>query len=656
MTTSGDDSPGVDVNGGTGPIMVTTTAGPITTSGANSDGIDVTTTSGAQTIVAGPVTVTGAGSDGIVATGTGCSAISITATGPVSSAQGTGIRAASGCGVTVTTLAGAPVTGQLAGIDVTSGTGSTINIGDIVSSGAGPAITAAGAATLVTVTPTGVIDGRVDLTGGDDQLVNNGTFNAAGDSDFGSGTDSVVNTGTLAIRPGMTVAGGVTFTALESFTNSGLVDLRNGVAGDTLTLPGSFTGAGSSTLGLDVAIGVTGSTADRLVVGGAATGSTMVVLNQPTPNSAVLVTDLVLIDAGAGSAAGAFTLAGASANQGLIHYSLVYDAAASDYALYGTPGTGAYELAKASEGARQIFYRTDDAWSAHMHSVRDARGGASDDTGRHGSALWGQSFGSVDSSRSREQVTAFGQSQAVVLDNRQDFFGGQLGYDVGGVSGTNGVVFGVTGGYASSTLNFRGSADRLTYDAVNGGGYVSFNAGPFFVDGLAKYEHYWMRANLPGAGIGQKFHGNSYGGKAEAGFRFGGDRFFAEPSVSVEYVRTDIDTLVSGASTLVFDKANGLRGQAGLRVGTDMTSGSTRTSLYASGSVVHEFRATNGLRFDNAGQSLDIGNDRIGTYGHGAIGVNIVTNGRVNGFIEASGDASKDYKGGGGRVGLSVAF
>lgn len=656
VTTTGDNSPGVGVNGGAGPVMVTTTAGPITTSGANSDGIDVTTTSGDQTIIAGPVAVTGAGSNGIVATSPGCSAISVTATGPVSSAQGTAIRAASACGVTVTTLPGAPVTGQLAGIDVTSGTGSAITIGDLVSSGAGPAITAAGAATLVTVTPTGTIDGHVDLSDGDDRLVNNGTFNAVGDSDFGEGTDSFVNTGTLAVRPGMTTAGAVTFAGLESFTNSGLIDLRNGIAGDTLTLPGGFTGTGASTLGLDVAISAAGATADRLVVGGAATGSTMVVLKQLAPNSGLLVTDLVLVDAGAGSTPGAFALAGAGSNQGLVHYSLVYDAAASDYALYGTPGTQAYELAKASDGARQIFYRTDDAWSAHMQSVRDARGDTADDGARHGSALWGQSFGSTDSSRSSEQATAFGQSQNVALDNRQDFFGGQLGYDVGGVSGTRGAVFGVTGGYASSTLNFRGSADRLTYDAVNGGAYVSFNAGSFFLDGLAKYEHYWMRANMPGAGIGQKLHGNSYGGKAQAGFRFGSDRFFAEPSVSVEYSRTDIDTLVADASTLDFDKADGLRGQAGLRIGTDMTSGTTRTSLYASGSVVHEFRATDGLRFDNAGQSLDIGNDRIGTYGHGAIGINIVINGRVNGFIEASGDASKDYKGGGGRAGIGVAF
>ena len=62
------------------------------------------------------------------------------------------------------------------------------------------------------------------------------------------------------------------------------------------------------------------------------------------------------------------------------------------------------------------------------------------------------------------------------------------------------------------------------------------------------------------------------------------------------------------------------------------------------------------MDFANSGESFGLPNNRIGTYGHGTIGVNIVTNGRVNGFIEASGDASKNYKGGGGRAGLSVSF
>ena len=654
VTTSGDDSPGVDVDGGDGPVVVDTTGGAITTSGSDSDGVDVTTADGDQTITTGAITTTGPGSSGIVATSTGCGTVDITATGPISSAQGTGIAASSNCRVSVTTLSGAPVTGRDAGIDVTSGTGATITIGDTVSSSAGPAINADGASAAVTITPTGTLDGYVDLTDSDDTLVNNGTFNATGNSAFGGGSDSFTNTGTLAVAPAATVATAVTFTGLETTANSGLIDLRNGHTGDSLTLPGSFVGSGNSTLGVDVAVSPTGSTADKLVIGGAATGSTTIAIDPLTSTPGVLVNDLVLVDAGAGSLADAFTLGGGAYTQGFVTYQLAFDAAGSNYALYGTPSTQAYEMVKASEGARQIFYRTDDAWSGHMRSIRDA--GVGDDTGRHGSALWGQMFGSVDTSRSRQDVTAFGQATSVTLDNRQDFFGGQIGYDFGQVTNGKGVVFGLTGGYASSALTFRGTPDRFDYDAVNGGAYASANAGPVFIDVLGKYEHYWMRTVMPAAGVRQKLDGNSYGGKAEAGLRFGGDRFFAEPLVAAEYVRTDLDTLSSGPSSFDFDNADGLRGSAGLRVGSVLTSGTTRTRLYAGASAVHEFKGRDGVSLSNGGETLGFRNDRIGTYGHGVLGVNIASGNRVSGFIEASGDWSDDYKGGGGRAGINIRF
>lgn len=654
VTTAGDNSPAIDVNGGAGPVIVDTTAGPVTTGGANSNGVDVSTTTGSQTITTGVVTVAGPGSNGIIATSPGCSTISITAKGPVSAAQGTGILASSACTVSVTTLAGAPVSGQTAGIDVTSGTGATIMIGDSVSSGAGPTLDVDGAAAQMTITPTGTVNGYVDLTPGDDVVVNNGTFNATGNSDFGAGNDRFVNTRRFAVRTGATVPRAVTLAGLESFENSGTVDLGNGIAGDTLTLPGNFVGTGASTLVLDVATPASGAVADRLVIGGAATGSTAIAINSLGPNVGVLVNNLVVVDAGTGTSATAFSLAGPT-SQGLVGYRLIYDPATSNFALYGTPNVQAYELVKASEGARQIFYHGNDAWSSHMQSLRDAASGAAGDTPRRGSALWGQAFGSLDISRSRQDATAFGQAQSIVLDNRQDFFGGQLGYDFGGVSDSDAAVFGVTGGYSSSAMTFRGNADRFNYDAVNGGAYAGFHIGPLFANALAKYEHYWIAARLPSAAINQKLDGNAWGGKAELGLRLG-DRFFVEPTVAVEYVRTDFGKLTAGPSTVDFEDAEGLRGSAGFRIGTNLSSGTTRTIVYIGGKAVHEFRGGAGLGFANGGQMLDLGNQRIGTYGQGMIGFNIVSGNRVSGFIEATGDYSKAYKGGGGRAGLSVRF
>lgn len=653
-STRGANARALSINGANGPVVLN--AGSVTTSGPNSDGVNVLTTTGNQTITAGPLTVTGAGSNGIVAVATGCGQLDITATAPIISAQGTAILASSACGVRIATLPGAAVAGRLAGINVASGTGSTITVGDAVSSATGPAINADGAPALVTITPTGTVNGFVDLTAGDDQLINNGTFNATGDSAFGAGNDSFVNAGRFAVRPAATTAGAVGLSGLETFANSGLVDLRNGVAGDTLTLPGIFSGTGASTLGLDVSVGAAGASSDKLVISGAATGNTTIVPNQLQANPGVLVNNFVLVDAGAGSSATAFTLGTVAVPQGLVRYGVAFNPASNDYALFGTPNTQAYELGMITAGARQLFYRTNDAAAGHMQSLRDGGTASAGDTPRRSSALWGQMYGSADRSRSRQTVSAFGQAQTISLDNTQDFFGAQIGYDFGSVTGRNGFVFGVTGGYANSTLGFRANADRLDYQAVNGGVYASVNAGPFFLNALAKYEHYFIDVVTPSAGIRQNLNGNAYGGMAEAGARLGTTGFFIEPSASIEYVRTNIDTLTAGPSMLDPERATGLRGKAGARLGTEMISGLVRTTLYVSGNVVHEFRGRDHTLFTSGGQSVNLGDQRLGTYGRGTVGFNIVSNEHVSGFVEAYGDVSKAYKGGGGRAGLSVRF
>ena len=505
------------------------------------------------------------------------------------------------------------------------------------------------------MTPSGRITGSVDLTDNADTLTNAGTFTATANSAFGGGTDTLNNSGVFAVRP-VAANGTVALTGLESFASSGLIDLRNGVTGTTLAIPGSFTGTGASTLGIDVAVTSTGATADRLIVGGAATGSTAILATQLQSTPGVLVNDLVVVDAGAGTSPTAFSLDTGGFARGLVSYRLAFDAATNDFALYGTPSTEAYELGAVTGGARQIFYRTNDVAAGHMQSLRDAGRGVAGDTPRRSSALWMQAFGSADRSRYRPTVTAFGQSQSVMLDNTQDFFGGQIGYDMGSVTEGRGTVFGITGGYANSSLGYRANADRITYQAVNGGIYASVNAGAFFLNGLAKYEHDFIRVMTPSLGIRQKLDGNSYGGMVQAGLRLGADRFFVEPAASIEYVRTDIDTLTVAPASLDFASKDGLRGKAGARLGTAWTSGVTRTTLYLSGQAVHEFQGRDSTRFASGGQFVDMGDQRLGTYGRGTIGFNIASSDTVSGFVEAYGDYSHAYKGGGGRAGLSVRF
>ncbi|HVJ01654.1 MAG TPA: autotransporter outer membrane beta-barrel domain-containing protein, partial [Sphingomonas sp.] len=625
---------------------VTVDVGTVVTSGPDSDGIDVTTTTGDQTITAGPITVSGLGSNGIVAT-SGCAQIAITAEGPIASTAGTGILAESACGVAVTTVPGASIRGGASGIDVTSGTGAAIVIGDTVSGVTGPAINADGAAAAVTVQPTGRIQGYVDLTEGNDTLTNSGTFDATGTSAFGGGTDTLVNTGVIRVLPAATAPGTVAFTGLESTVNGGLVDLRNGQVGDVLTLDGSFTGTGNSQLGVDVAADA--GTSDRVVVAGAATGSTALLVNPL--GTGVLVNGALVVDAGPGTSSGAFYVPGGAATRGLVDYRIAFDAPANDFRLFGTPNGSAYQQVKLAEGVREIFYRGNDAVDGHFRDLRDAEGGSAGETGRVGSALWGQMYGQWSRYEGDVAAVNFGQTTTARLDYVQDAFGGQIGYDFGGPA-----AFGITAGYGDHTLRFEATADRFHYKAANVGAYARLNAGAFFINALARYEHYWIDVVSRSAGARDDMDGNSYGAMAQAGVRFGSSGFFVEPAVSIEYARTDLGDLDLPGGSFAFDNSDGLRGKAGVRLGATLSDGPSRIQLYAGGNVVHDFSNDDRTAFTSGGLDLDLVGPRIGTYGEARIGMSAAVGSRVNGFIEANGRLGDGYRGAGGRAGLSIRF
>jgi hypothetical protein len=145
-----------------------------------------------------------------------------------------------------------------------------------------------------------MIIGSVSLNDGEDSLANRGLFEARGDSDFGSGTDEMVNSGTLRVSD----SGGadqVTILGLESFTNgpAGLITMVDGRTGDRLTLPALTAFNGGGAIALDAALAGTGSPADLLTVSGVVSGTTLVAVNNVARSSGVRgADDIFIIDQG----------------------------------------------------------------------------------------------------------------------------------------------------------------------------------------------------------------------------------------------------------------------------------------------------------------------------------------------------------------------
>jgi hypothetical protein len=599
-TTGGPNSGGVIVNGGTGPVAVT--VGPVTTTGGTSAGITVGTTTGSQTIVTGGVNVTGPGSGGIVAVGSGCSDINITANGPVTSASGDAIFANTQCAVRVTTNAGATVTGGTSGINVTSGTTATILLNAGVSATNGPAIIATGGPATITTTATGSITGRVVLTGSNDVINNGGIFTAIGTSDFGGGTDVFNNLAGGVVRTSGTTG---VLANCETFNNAGAISMVNGVATDTLSLCGNYVGSGAASLGVDVGTSAGGLIADRLIIGGNASGST--VINPTLLNPLIIDPDGVLVVSAASATGTPFTLGGQT-TFGLINLSLAQSG--GNTFLVTRPTLGAIEPVVVGDLAQNLWYQSADIYSNYA-ALRRSDFGANR---RAGLGVWGQAYYSEDRTKG-QSYSVFGTGFNVdrFKTKRQGIQGG-IDYLIGG-----NLVVGFTGGYERATADIRGSASRFRATGYNFGGYAIFGGETgFFGDLLVKYDRSKLKfGNVLFATATGSPHLKSRGAQGELGYRFGSEAMRFDVDAGLAYVRSSIDSYSVGTIAFDYDRVKSTRGHIGARA----TFGSGAIAPFVDAKLYHEFKGDTNLRLASGSAFDTIDSRGRGTWGRIEAGI-----------------------------------
>lgn len=648
---------GISATSDTGDISITSSK-LISTQGLNGIGI-LAATAGDVTISVNEVSAAGDNAPAIFAVG-GSADVTINGDVSTSGANSFGVylAAVGGAGdpasdgaARLTVAAGGSIAGRGDAVMMNSTQGSVITNAGVITGGAGYALHVTGAP--ATITNTGDINGRLLLTAGDDTLTNGGRLTLTGSSDFGAGMDTLVNSGTIRLAAAPT-AQSASVAGLEMLASSGMIDLRNDVAGDRLTFADTaFTGSGAATLGLDVAFGNSAVTADQLGLASAA-GMTRVVLN--TTGTPVLFSPVTLVEVSAASNPDAFTLGEGSQEIGLIAFRLNYVAAESAYQLVSAPSTAVYRQSKVGEALGALWNRSADAVTARLSSSRDAAwaGEPSSEVGRQ----WFQVLGEANTREDRREDGVLGAApQRMTLDYRQDAYGVQFGMDVLKRTGETGVTLGVTAGYLSSTTRFLGvGGDRLEVDAFNLGAYADLRRGLAFVNGLAKYDLYKVDHHSDIAGLSRDEDTYALGGEVEVGMRLGSAKLFVEPVVSLAYSRTSLDDFEAGPNAFDYDRFEGLRGKAGLRLGSRREIAGAAVAFYAGASAVQEFKGRDGLRFSSAGQVVALPNDRLSTFGQGTLGMNVTLPSGLSGFVEAHGETGDEYHGGGARAGLRLRF
>jgi hypothetical protein len=653
VTTTTDNTNGVTILG-TGATTLAG-AGNVSTSGLNSTGVAVFSAQGPVAVNTGQVTVTGTGGNAIFAVSGGPVTVS---TAGASSVDLPAIFAHSGNSTATVAVNGGTVRSSLSdGIDIASATGSTVvNNGTVI--GGRYAIIDTGTGATV-VNNNGTLTGALSL--GDNAAVNNvGTFNAVGDSTFGPGSQ-FNNTGTVTVGAGSATPASVSLSG-GTFNNGGLIDLRNGRVGDVLTINGNYVGAGNAAVALEAAQGAAVAN-DSIVVNGSATGRTLVTVTQGPGSTPVFNSGTVFVTGGAGSTAGAFVVAPNSVNAGLVRYDVAYNGATGTYSLVASPGDAANNTMRYGTIERNLWNKSADAVSAHLQQRRDALW-AQGDGGATGK-FWMSIAGNVDRTRNIRDFSGVGRNTDTGYS--QTSVGGQVGMDIsGGVGERGGFSFGVTGGYINSVANFRSGPDSLNTNAVNGGAYVSFTSGNVFINGLAKYDYYWMDVDSGLGGYSRGLHGHAWGARGEVGMRLGGDRFFVEPLGQLSWVNSTLNRFSVQGTTVDFNDRDQFRVKAGGRVGGVMPlgDGPTRMSYYLGASYVHDFRREATVTFSNAGGTVNRAGYKTPDAIEGVLGWNIASNRAVSGFMEGTytrsfhGDdvTGQRTEGFGGRAGVNVRF
>lgn len=580
----------------------------------------------------------------IAAWGTGSDGINLVAQGAVDIevAQGGGIRVAHDA-VALSTGNGATLVNRgtifAGGVAIRVGNGESIiwNGGNIDG-----AMFLADAADRVTNTAT-MRPTPSHLGSGDDRLTNDGELTLAGDLDFGEGADMLINRGILSLEEQAAAGGRLrdlatgpvarSIAGLSNFANSGVIDLRSGVAGDVLSISGSFEGSGDSTVALDVRFNAA-DVADRLIIADAATGTTRIVIN-PLDGPMSLNPGVVLVSAGAGTQADAFRL-DSLGRLGFLAPGLAFDSGTNSFRLVTAPSAGAYRLLKVGEGARSAWLDSSDTIAAHLAG--------------QGRGFWLAAGGNVNRRSQMRRFDGFGFAQDIDLGYAQDAFSSQFGYGIE----RGRFTMGVTAGYGNSALKFDGSADRVKYDAWNGGVYARLRSGRFRASAIVKYDHYGIRVSLPSIDENAATKGSALGARVEAGARLGSPRFYAEPRISLSYQRVAIDPLALSAVAL-FGDWDGGRGTAGLRVASVRPMGCATLNVYAETDYVKALGERPELVFATDAVMLEARDGRFPDHGAGKVGFE-VSSGRTFGFVEAVARYGGSYRGGGARAGLRIGF
>jgi outer membrane autotransporter protein len=456
----------------------------------------------------------------------------------------------------------------------------------------------------LTINNTGTITGTMSLNAGNDVLNNNagGTWvlrsgSSSATADFGSGTDSVVNAGTLRLSSTGTGAKTGALTNLETFSNSGTIDMSDDVVGDSLTISGTFT-SNAGELRLDTVLD-DGSLAQtdtlRLTTVQTTGGATKIYVNNvggqggQTSGNGIL-----LVDVASSSSSDAFTL-GNQSIAGIYEYDLYFDATNYDWYLQSGLFDEVYEYPALVSGAMLAFQSDLD----YLHKRLRTSGAANADTHIEpvawtaGDTRKGGFWSNISGGRQTVTSGAAYKQQITRLE---------AGLEASLATGMGHVILGGFGGIGQNTQSFTESTSETGSDALIAGAYASYGAGGFYGDVIAKYERHSAKfAGTATADEQTPFGIDLFGLSLEAGQSLGLGSLAMQPYARIAYAKALAGSFEDSSGVEVdLEDGESLHGQ----LGTRFTAPLGYAQIYVNAGVKHQFlgeteATVSGLTFTN---------------------------------------------------------
>ncbi|PZZ89431.1 autotransporter outer membrane beta-barrel domain-containing protein [Klebsiella variicola] len=557
LTISTDSTFGVGVdainatNNGTGGSIVST-SGNIS---SGRHGIYANNDTTATDITINSSSNIGVGGDGINTTNNGTGMTEITISGTVSGEHG--IYAVNGGNATDMTIdVSGDVSSWATGIYAeNNGAGKTsiINTGEIGAPSYGNAITTKGRSN--TITNAGRIIGKVQLgnEGNTFTNANAGTWDMSGDmSDFGTGSNSLVNSGILITANG-SFSDGVQTTTLSNvgtLTNSGSLTMANERAGDTTVIDGNYIGKGG-TLTFDTVLGDDNAVTDKLIINGNTSGISSVLVNNIGGNGAQTLNGIEIISVN-GESDGVFTQDGRIA-AGAYDYSLVRGKGINSNNWYLSSwqdqGDTAQVLRPESGAYATNLALSNNLFTTRLHDLIGKTQYTDVMTGeKSATSMWVRNEGGHNRSRdSSGQLKT--QANRYVL---------QIGGDIAQWSSNGDDLYhlGLMAGYANSKSKTVSSINGYRADgSVNGystGVYGTWNANN--VDKTGAYlgtwvQYNWFKNRVSGEGINSEaYDSQGFTASAESGYTFrvgqtadGLQSYFIKPEAMLTWMGVKAD-------------------------------------------------------------------------------------------------------------------